>query len=229
MSFINFPSPTPVFPSLPVQGWSVYKKPIMMSDVTAAVSGREVLLIRAAYPRWDFEVTFGTDGWLREQTQNAAVYAPLAGKRELEQISELFLSCLGSYGEFYFSDPQDNSRLAQTVGTGTGSATVFPLYYYWGDPVALPGGFLEFYAPVSGINAVQTVYFNGAPISPAFYTIDATNTALVFSPAPGSGVVITADFTFYFRCRFVDDKQDYSQWAKNLWEYRSCKFRSVKP
>jgi hypothetical protein len=59
--------------------------------------------------------------------------------------------------------------------------------------------------------------------------LDATRTQIVFTSAPSSGVVITADFHFYFRCRFLADVEEFSQWAKNLWELKELKFQSVKP
>ncbi len=45
---------------------------------------------------------------------------------------------------------------------------------------------------------------------------------------PTNADLITADFHFYFRCRFMDDTEEFSQWAKNLWELKTLKFQSVK-
>jgi uncharacterized protein (TIGR02217 family) len=224
MSFINFPSPTPVFPTLPSQAWSVHKKPILSSRVTTAVSGRSNRLACAAYPRWAFTLTFGGESaWLRDQTQNSVAQAPV-GFTELQQISGLFMACLGAYGEFYFTDPDDSSRSNQSVGTGDGSTTTFPLYYSWGSgPLTPPLTF-----PVTGINTIDAVYFNGVLQSASLYSLDSTKTKLVFTSAPGAGVVITADFHFYFRCRFLDDKVSFSQWAQNLWDTKEVQFESVK-
>jgi uncharacterized protein (TIGR02217 family) len=225
MAYIFFPSPTPVFPALPVQGWSVNKRPIMASRTTIAASGRENHLACASYPRWAFKLTFGGDSWLRDQTQNIVPDPTKSGLTEFEQISGLFLACRGSYGEFYFSDPDDNSRLSQTVGTGNGTQTSFPVTYSWGTGPFTPSMTI----PVGGIKTLNAVYLNGNVLGTSSYSIDATNTQIVFVSPPIQGSVITADFSFYFRCRFMDDTLVFSQFEQNLWELKELQFESVKP
>ena len=225
MSFIFFPSPTPIFPVLPPLTWSVHKKPTMASRATTAVTGRENQLAIAAYPRWTFTLNYSGEAWLRDQTQNIIPDSTLAGLTELEQISGLFLQCLGSYGEFYYSDPDDNSRFAQAVGVGNNATTLFPLTYSWGSGPFTPGLTI----PVGGIASLDAVYFNGTVQSPTGYSTDPTNTQIMFAVPPPNTYVITADFHFYFRCRFLDDKMIYSQWAQNLWENKEVRFESVKP
>lgn len=130
MSYIFFPSPTPVFPTLESVGYSLHKKPILASRVIIGSTGREVQLACAAYPRWSFVLTYG---WLRDQTQNITPDTTLLGYQEFQAISGLFLLCKGTYGEFYFEDPDDNSRLGANVGWGDGTTTTFQLYYPWGS------------------------------------------------------------------------------------------------
>jgi uncharacterized protein (TIGR02217 family) len=225
LSYIQFPNPTPVFPVLPPLTWSLHKKAHMASRVTTAITGRENQLACAAYPRWEFLLSYGGESWLRDQTQNIAIAQAVAGLTELTQISQLFLACLGQYGEFYFSDPDDNSRDNQAEGTGNGTQTTFALYYTWGFGPFTP----SFTAPVGGIQILNTVYIDGVPQSASTYALDSTNTMLVFTSAPAVGAVITADFTFYYRCHFLADEMTYSQWAANLWEVKEVKFESVKP
>lgn len=225
MSFIFFPSPTPVFPVVPTLTWSVHKKPIMASRVTIGASGRETQLACAVYPRWEFLLSYGGDSWLREQTQNIVPDPTLAGFTELEQISSLFLACKGSYGEFYYDDPDDDSRLGQGAGVANGVGTTFPLSYNWGT-----GPFTPYLTiPVGGINTLDAVYLNGVLQSPLSYSLDSTRTQLVFTSPPANGSVVTVDFHFYFRCRFSDDHLTYSQFAQNLWETKEVRFESVKP
>lgn len=224
MSFIQYPNPTPVFPVLPPLAYSVMKKPLMASRVITAVSGRETQLACAVYPRWAFTLTYGGDSWLRDQTQNITLASGVAGFTELQQLSGLFLQCLGAYGEFYYSDPDDSSRSGEFVGIANGVVTTFPLYVSWGSGPFTPA----FKFPVGGINALNAVYINNVLQSPTTYGLDATNTKLVFTSAPASGT-ITADFEFYYRCRFLDDEMTYSQWAENLWEVKTVQFESVKP
>lgn len=224
MSFINYPSPTPVFPVLSPLTWSTHKEPSFKSTTTKGVTGKETQLIRAVYPRWEFTLSYGEDAWLREQTQNITPDPRLLGKRELEQISGLFLQCAGSYGEFYYLDPDDNSRIIG-LGIGDGVKTAYPLFYTWGTGPFTP----VFTAPVSGIQSIVSVYLNAVLQDPSTYHVDATNTMLVFNTPPNRFETITVDFIFYYRCRFLADMQEYSEWAKNLWEFQELKFQSVKP
>src|ERR1700722_16763620 len=108
MTYLNFPSPTPVFPALPPLAWSVHKKTIMASRATIAASGRGTQLACAVFPRWSFLLTYGGNSWLRDQTQNINPGPNELGFSELTQISGLYIQCQGPYGEFYYSDPDDN-------------------------------------------------------------------------------------------------------------------------
>ena len=189
-----------------------------------AISGREYQVNRQVFPRFEFTLTYGGEAWLRDQTQNITPYGPLSGFVELEKLAGLFMQCIGSYGEFYYVDPDDNSRFAQPVGVGDGTTDVFPLFFTWGTGPFSP----SFLIPVMGISSLEAVYFNGTPQSDTTYTLDPTLTQLIFDEAPSLDIVITADFSFYYRCRFLDDVEDFDQWAKNLWENKSLKFISVK-
>jgi uncharacterized protein (TIGR02217 family) len=228
MTYLNFPSPTPVFPVLPPLTWSVFRKPILASRVSIAASGREAQIAQAAYPRFAFKLSYGKQSWLRERTQNITPWAPLNAYTELEQITGLYLACQGPYGEFYYSDPDDNSRFNQFCGTGNGSNTFFPLFVTWGTgPFTPPMRF-----PVGGINVLNALYvggFNYLSI-PGWVTINSDNASVtITAPSPPSnGASITADFSFYYRCRFLDDHMSLSEWAKNLWEVNEVNFESVK-
>lgn len=214
----------PIFPVLLPLAWSVHKKPIMASRVITAVTGRETQLAAAAYPRWAFTLTYGGSSWLREQTQNIIPDPTKFGFTEFEQLSALFIFCQGPYGEFYYEDPDDNSRLKAPIGNGNGLTTSFPIYVPWGFGPLSP----SFFYPVGGVKTIDTVYFNGIIQPTSAYGLDATKTQLNFASAPSFGTIITADFYFYFRCRFLDDHLDFSQWAQNLWECPEVRFESVK-
>lgn len=224
MSFIFYPTPTPIFPVLPPLAWSVHKKYMMGSRATIGATGRENKLACAVYPRWTFTLTYGGNSWLREQTQNIVPDPTLTGLTELEQLTSLFLICKGAYGEFYYSDPEDNSRLAEGIAIADGITTQFPLYITWDYAPVTPG----ISVIVSGIQSVDAVYFNGVLQSSGLYTIDSTKTLLVFTNPPANGVIITADFHFYFRCRFLDDTMSFSQFDRNLWEVKEVRFETVK-
>jgi uncharacterized protein (TIGR02217 family) len=218
-------SALPIYPVLRPLAWPVHKKPIMASRVTTAITGRETQLAGAAYPRWAFTLTYGGSSWLRDQTQNILPDPTKLGLTEFEQLSALYIYCKGPYGEFYFEDPDDNSRLGAPIAVGNGSTTSFPIYVPWGFGPFSP----SFYYPVGGINTIDTVYINGVVQPTSAYQLDFTRTQLIFTVPPVAGAVITSDFHFYFRCRFLDDHLDFSQWAQNLWECAEVRFESIKP
>jgi hypothetical protein len=195
----------------------------MSSRVAIAATGREVQVAQAAYPRFAWKLSYGKQSWLRERTQNITPWQPLNAYTELETISGLYLACQGPYGEFYYSDPDDNSRKGQYIGTGNGPYA--PMTYQvpvgWGTGPFSPS--LSF--PVGGLNVVSNVYATGYVGS---WTIGADNTSLVFGGVIPPQGIITADFTFYYRCRFLDDKLSFSEWATNLWELAEVNFESVK-
>src|SRR5579863_4236208 len=160
MSYINFPTnPPPVFPALPVVGFPVRKSPIFSAWEHKSVTGMQYQTARQVYPNWDFQLQYGDSAWLREQTQNNPIYLPNSPYVEFEAISQLFLSCLGSYGEFWYDDLEDDSRTGQVVAVGDGATTSFRIVRTWGT------GPLARLEPVGGINLLQPValYLNGVP------------------------------------------------------------------
>ena len=229
MSFVPFPNPTPLFPQLPGRGWSVHKRPTWASNVSVHINGREKVAARQAFPLWEFELTHEV---LREQTQNIIPYQNLAGFTELEQLSELFLSCYGQYGEFYYEDLDDNSRAQQVIGVGNGLQNRFSIFRSWGSQGAFGNLLtLDLVAALNNNHPIN-VYINGALQNPSTYALTnfaSTYAYLIFTTfVPSMHTVITMDFYYYYRCRFIEDIHDYNQFYKNLYELRSCKFRTVK-
>lgn len=225
MAFIQFPNPTPIFPVLPPLAWSVHKKPILASRVTTAITGKATQLACAVYPRWAFTLTYGGNSWLRDRTQNSTPDPTMGSYTEFEQLSGLFLACQGSYGEFYYDDPDDDSRSGQFIGQGNGTSVSFPILCSWGSGPFSP----PMYFVVGGVNVINAVYLNGVVVGAANYSLDSTKTQLIFTSPPAAGANITMDYSFYYRCRFLDDTLNFSQFAQNRWECKEVRFESVKP
>jgi uncharacterized protein (TIGR02217 family) len=173
-----------VFPTLPGLAWSVTKTPIFQTRIQRAVSGRELRALDYPYPLWQFTVDFAV---LRD--------APGSGYDELHSLLGFFLQCQGAYGGFLFQDPSDNQVSGQLLGSGNASTSAFQL-------VRTLGGFAE---PILAPNQVTAIYLNGIVQNPAGYSVDPNSGLVSFATPPANGLAITADFTFYFRCRFVDD------------------------
>jgi uncharacterized protein (TIGR02217 family) len=199
----------PSLPTLPGLAWSRRKKPAFNTRIASHASGREVRVALMNYPLYEFEATYGL-------TSSASGFAGL-GASSLQNLMGFFLQLQGQFGTFLYTDPDDNSVTSQGIGVGDGATTAFSF-------VRALGGFAE---PVGWVTAVSHVYLNGTPQSGGSYGLTPPNT-LIFTTPPGAGVVVSADFSFAFQCRFIDDQMEFEEFMSNLWKLESMKFRSVK-
>jgi uncharacterized protein (TIGR02217 family) len=202
-----------IFPALPGLAWSVTKSPTFQTRIQRAASGRELRALDYPYPLWQFTLVFD---FLRDN--------PAAGFDELRTLMGFFMLCQGAFGTFLFQDPSDDRVSGQQIGTGDTLRTVFQLQRTMGE--TLPGGgFLE---PILAPNVVSAVYFNGIIQDPAGYSVDSMTGLVTFNTAPGSGLIITADYSYYFRCRFVDDSYAFENFMFRLWQLKKLTFISVR-
>ena len=202
-----------IVPALPGLAWSVTKSPTFQTRIQRAVSGRELRALDYPYPLWQFTLVFD---FLRDN--------PAAGFDELRTLMGFFMLCQGAFGTFLFQDPSDDRVSGQQIGTGDTLRTVFQLQRTMGK--TLPGGgFLE---PIVAPKVVTAVYFNGVVQNPAGYSVDPMTGLVTFNVAPGSGLIITADYSYYFRCRFVDDSYAFENFMFRLWQLKKLTFISVR-
>jgi uncharacterized protein (TIGR02217 family) len=202
-----------IFPALPGLAWSVSKSPTFQTRIQRAVSGRELRALDYPYPLWQFTLVFD---FLRDN--------PAAGFDELGTLMGFFMLCQGAFGTFLFQDPSDDRASGQQIGIGDTLRTVFQLQRTMGK--TLPGGgFLE---PIVAPKVVTAVYFNGVVQNPAGYSVDPMTGLVTFNVAPGSGLIITADYSYYFRCRFIDDSCAFENFMFRLWQLKKLTFISVR-
>ena len=203
----------PSLPNLAGLSWSRHKKPGFATRIAQHASGREVRLALFEYPLYEFEAVYGG---LTSYASPAGAAAGLGGA-SLQSLMGFFLQLQGQFGTFLYADPDDNSVAGQVFATGDGSTTSFTL-------MRALGGFLE---PAGWVTALANVYHNGTAFGGGAYSLTAPNT-LTFGSAPSPGVTLSADFSYAFNCRFVDDQMDFEEFMSNLWRLESMKFRSVK-
>ena len=67
---------------------------------------------------------------------------------------------------------------------------------------------------------VATAYFSGVTVS--------NKGVATFPSAPLLGAVLTADFSYYWRCRFLEDKVEFSKFMTQLWECKKLEFITVR-
>jgi hypothetical protein len=203
----------PSLPALPGLGWSRHKKPGFNTRIASHVSGREVRLALQVNPLYEFEAVL--DG-LSSASSPAEALSGL-GASSLQSLMGFFLQMQGQFGTFLYSDPDDGTVSGGAIATGDGTTQSFVI------PRVL-GGFAE---ACSWVTNVANVYLNGVDQAPANWVFMPPN-SIGFYAAPGAGVAITADFSFAFQCRFIDDQMDFDEFMAALWKLDSLKFRSIK-
>lgn len=181
-----------IFPVLPGRGWSVTKTPNFESRIKRADSGRELRASDFGNPLWKFNL-------VHEFLRGPAI-GGATGYVEAGILQGVYTSCRGTWAPFFFDDPQDDQALGQALGTGDSLTTQFQLQRYFGDPTFVTLGFTEAITAPKGGAAV--IYFNGVVQPTSGYSVSPQTGVVSFLAAPPSGVAITADFNFWFRCRF---------------------------
>lgn len=204
---------TQVLPSLPGLGWDVIRTPMWRNTIQDAYSGAETAVAYWSYPKWKWQLNYNV---LRQGAIGAGAFT------EMTQLLGFFNKMMGRFDSWLYQDADDNTATGQGIGTGNGSATDFLLVRDY-------GGFVE---PIFAPNVVSAVYANGVLVNPATYTVNAWDSPkpgyITFNTPPANAAVITADFTFYFPCRFLSDEMDFTKFMKALFSNKGVEFTSIK-
>lgn len=189
-----------VFPSLPGLSWGIKRTPVWNTLVKKTPSGREFRGRLQNTP-------------LRQYSLQYEVLRAGAGMGEVQQLEGFFNQVAGSWDTFLYNDPDDNTAVNQAFGIGDGVSTQFQL-------VRTRGGFVE---PVYD--------FNGAPtLSSGDGALAAANGGrVVYATPPAAGTLLTWSGAYYWRCRFLQDTTEFSQFLHDLWEAKKVEFITVKP
>jgi uncharacterized protein (TIGR02217 family) len=189
-----------IFPTLPGLTWSVTKEPEFNTKVQTSVNMTELRASFSATPVYTYSLTYDV---LRDDTLND----------ELRELGGFFMARYGRFDSWLFTDPTDNAVTDQVFGTGNGSVTTFQLERSFGD----------FSEKVSNVNAISEITVANVPT--ANYTVSSTG-LVTFAAAPGANEVVRWTGTYYFRCRFREDGQEFENFMYQLWNTQSLQFRA---
>jgi uncharacterized protein (TIGR02217 family) len=193
-----------VFPTLAGLEYPVVWTPVAGKTlIQTSVSGRENRAALWTTPCREYQLSFN---FLRDDSNN-----------EFRTLVAFVLARQGAYDSFLFNDPDDNSVTGQALGTAVAGQTEFQL-------VRAFAGFVE---PILAPNTVSAVYVNGVSVGSAF-SVNPLRGVLTLSAAPATGAAITADFTYYWPCRFLADQYDFSKFMNRLWEQKKLDFVTLK-
>ena len=194
-----------IFPTLPGLAWNVVLTPTFSTCVKRSVSGREVRAAFQAYPLWKLSLSYE---FLRDGKSGV----------DLDTLIGFFLMLKGQWDSFLYTAPSDNSVTAMSFGSGNGSATQFQLTR------ALGAGGFSFTEPVQNLNGSPLIYKAGVlQTAGTNYTIDSAG-FVTFTTAPGAGQALTWTGSFYYRCRFLQDTAEFSNFMQDFWELKKLEF-----
>lgn len=198
----------PVFPNnLIGLEWNVTRSSMFSTRVMTSRSGKEYRAANWSFGKYKYSLSYSV-------LRTATAY------QELQTLMAFVNNQAGMFGPFAYSDPNDNAVVAQGLGTGNGVQTVFPL-------VRAYGGYVD---PVTCALAVANVYSNGdegggwTATQVGSYGTD----SITFASAPANGVAITATFTYYWPCRFLQDEAAFNNFMNGRFEVKKLEFQTVK-
>jgi len=166
------------------------------------------------------QLTSGREKRNARFSQSRRHYDAGSGVRSLEDLYDVlafFEARRGSLNAFRFRDPfdikscrpsEEPSALDQTLGTGDGTTTSFPLVKNYGDPPDTYARLIR--KPVEGTLLVAVA--GTVKSSPADFTFDDDTGSVVFAvPAvPPAGAAVTAGYLFDVPVRFDAEKIEIS-------------------
>lgn len=187
-----------------IVAFPVLMKPMYRTIIQTAASGKEQSAALWNYARRVYTLTWE---FMRDD----------ATHNEWKQMLAFWLSLQGRFATFLFTDPVDNTVAAQLIGIGDGTTTKFQLARTinstWTEAINAP-------------NIVSHVYVNG--VDPGGWSVDSSTGIITLATAAPNGQAVTADFTYYFRCRLLNDEDEFTKFGSTLWEKQTLEFITVK-
>ena len=120
-------------------------------------------------------------------------------RTQLDALIAFFRARKGRAYGFRFKDWSDFQGIAQPLGTGDGSRTLFQLVKSYSS-----GGVTEARLIRKPVSGTVKIYVNGVHATSGV-TVDATTGGVTFTSAPANSALISADFDFDVPVRFDTD------------------------
>ncbi|MDC4449295.1 DUF2460 domain-containing protein [Acinetobacter baumannii] len=205
-----------LFPELPGLEWDTSLTPMFNTKIMTSINGRELRASFQAAPKYEISLSYA---FLRENK----------GRKELQQLQGFYLERRGAFDSFLYKMPEDNEFNCTFVGDG--STTSFQLYkdMYTSQ---LPLGNTE----EQILGEVDPNMWNQAAAKTMWNTNQeklmwnnataqiTSDGKYVLSQPIEDGVEVTVTGTFYYRCRFKDDTQQYVNFMHKLWKAGKVEF-----
>ncbi|HAV5431287.1 TPA: hypothetical protein JI046_11800 [Acinetobacter baumannii] len=199
-----------LFPELAGLEWDTSITPMFNTKIMTSINGRELRASFQAAPKYEISLSYA---FLRESK----------GRKELQQLQGFYLERRGAFDSFLYKMPDDNQFDCTFIGDG--STTSYQLYKLMYD-TPLPLGNTE----EQIVQAVDPNMWNQTPVKSMWDANTSKrmwNTATAQITADGkyilsqpveSGIELNITGTYYYRCRFKDDTQQYVNFMHKLWK-----------
>lgn len=189
-----------LFPMLAGVGWNTKVAPHHFFGKQQARSGRTVRAQFAGQPVLKFTVSYSDEGFLADD--------PAVSSTDFETMFGFFNYHGGGFQSFLFQgvNTREQARFTRTAEaqfTGDGATASFQLVRnigIWQEAVYHP-------------QAAPTVYVNGVETA----VTAQGNGVYLFAAAPAAAALITADFTFAYRCVFDAEEIEFTEWCEGYW------------
>ena len=199
-----------LFPELPGLEWDTSITPMFNTKIMTSINGRELRASFQAVPKYEISLSYA---FLRENK----------GRKELQQLQGFYLERRGAFDSFLYKMPDDNEFNCTFLGDGT--TTSYQLYKQMYDTPLLLGNTEE-----KVVQAIDPNMWNQTPVK-SMWDANTTkrmwNTATAQITADGkyilsqpieAGIELNIKGTYYYRCRFKDDTQQYVNFMHKLWK-----------
>lgn len=141
----------------------------------------------------------------------------------LAQLAGLLNACAGSYDTFLYTDPLNNTVTLESFGTGDGTTKAFQLGMIYKNAGGDGRGEI-----IQNLNGAPQIYVAGVlkTVGPD-YALGPTG-IVTFQTAPANAAALTWSGAWFYRCRFIGDTFEATEFMSRWWEARSIKFKSEK-
>lgn len=197
-----------LFPELPGLEWELTKTPIFNTKIMTSVNGRELRASYQAVPKYAFTMSFA---FLRENK----------GHKELQILQSFFEARRGAFDSFLYKAPEDNKFNCSFIGDGV--TTTYQLYKSQGIAQVAIGNTLE-YTQQSNPDMWNQIESKSMWVAEeklmwSADTVGVTKDGMfVLSEPLDEGQKIHITGTYFYRCRFKDDEQQYTHFMTQLWK-----------
>lgn len=191
------------FPTLPGLQWNVSKAPEYSTGIQRSINLHELRASFSCMPVWHFKLSYDV---LRQG--NLPVAGVPVPYDELNTLAGFFLAHYGDWDSWRFLTSEANVA-NHAFAIGDGANVTFQLT----RPVGIAN------EPIGNAVITSLTVNNSA----ATYTI-AANGAVTFSSAPAGNAVARWSGSFYYRCRFKDNTQQFTEFMRQLWEAKTVEF-----